>query len=144
MLVDVEVDVDVDILIMVWILQGFVTFPSIILYKKKSSAVHSHFYRPLTCIGTWLLYTHIYYINTNILFGIPERAVVLGARRVHNSRQLRQEARQIVLIVIAFGCCCCLRRIDLSWILVCPSWLFLLKCQHFKSLLIQKHFFHYC
>ena len=25
--------------------------------------------------------------------------------------------------------------------LECPSWLFLLKCQHFKSLLIQKHFF---
>ena len=41
-------------------------------------------------------------------------------------------------------CCCCLRRIDLFWILECPSWLFLLNCQHFKSLLIQKHFFHYC
>ena len=25
--------------------------------------------------------------------------------------------------------------------LECPSWLFLLKCQHFKSLLIQKHLF---
>ena len=36
--------------------------------------------------------------------------------------------------------CCCLRRIDLSWILECPSWLFFLECQHFKSLSIQKHF----
>ena len=38
-------------------------------------------------------------------------------------------------------CCCCSRRIVLSSILECPSWLFLLNCQHFKSLLIQTHFF---
>ena len=70
----------------------------------------------------------------NIVSNRPIAALFRKAINVNLAHLFKRLSEIIV-------CCCCLRRIDLSWILECPSWLFFLNCQYFKSLLIQKTLF---